>query len=158
MVYASILSGVKYYPNLQRLAGEIAWRSNLVILSKVKEISAKEYYLQAVKEQGWNREELTFQINTQAFERHRLAKKQHNFEKALPQHLAEQADLTMKDIYMLDTLGLTKPVLESEIENRMVSKIKAVMLELGYGFAFIGNQYRIVANNGNEYFIDLLFL
>ncbi len=30
------------------------------------------------------------------------------------------------------------------------------MLGLGYGFAFIGNQYRIVAN-GNEYFIDLLF-
>ncbi len=30
------------------------------------------------------------------------------------------------------------------------------MLELGYGFAFIGNQYRIVANN-NDYYIDLLF-
>jgi hypothetical protein len=38
----------------------------------------------------------------------------------------------------------------------MVAKIKYVMLELGYGFAFMGNQYRIVAN-GNEYFIDLLF-
>ena len=45
---------------------------------------------------------------------------------------------------------------EAELEARMVSKVKDVMLELGYGFAFIGNQYRIVAND-TEYFIDLLF-
>ena len=45
---------------------------------------------------------------------------------------------------------------EAQLEARIVDKIKAVMLELGYGFAFIGNQYRIVANN-KEYFIDLLF-
>lgn len=71
-------------------------------------------------------------------------------------HLAEQADYAMKDIYMLDMLGIDKPVLEAELEGRMVSKIKDVMLELGYGFAFIGNQFRIVANE-KEYFIDLLF-
>jgi len=38
----------------------------------------------------------------------------------------------------------------------MVSKIKDVILELGYGFSFIGNQYRIVTPD-SEYFIDLLF-
>ncbi len=57
---------------------------------------------------------------------------------------------------MLDTLGLTAPALEAEIENRMVNKIKTVMLELGYGFSFIGNQYRVVVDD-SEYFIDLLF-
>ncbi len=57
---------------------------------------------------------------------------------------------------MLDTLGLTPPILESVIENRMVAKIKTVMLELGYAFSFIGNQYRI-ATNCNEYYVDLLF-
>ena len=62
----------------------------------------------------------------------------------------------MKDVYMLDFLGITKPVLEREIESRMVVAIKDVLLELGYGFAFLGNQYRIKANQ-NEYFIDLLF-
>ena len=74
----------------------------------------------------------------------------------LPEHLAEQADGAMKDVYMLDLLGVKEPILEVALENRMVEKIKVVMLELGYGFAFIGNQYRIVAND-NEYFIDLLF-
>jgi len=70
--------------------------------------------------------------------------------------LVEQADQAMKDVYMLDILGVEKPILEAELETHIVSKIKDVMLELGYGFAFIGNQYRIVANN-SEYFIDLLF-
>lgn len=146
----------KDYPFLQRLVAEIPWGQNLVILSKVKDKSIREYYINCVLEQGWTRDVLILQINSQAYERHLLTKKQHNFETALPEHLAEQADRAMKDIYMLDTLGLVKPVLESEIENRMVDKIKTVMLELGYGFAFIGNQHRIVAE-GNEYFIDLLF-
>ncbi|HEX4044423.1 MAG TPA: PDDEXK nuclease domain-containing protein [Gammaproteobacteria bacterium] len=74
------------------------------------------------------------------------SQEQYTFKSALPQHLAEQAERAMKDIYMLDTLGLTPPVLEAEIENRMVNKIKTVMLELGYGFTFIGNQHRIIAN------------
>ena len=128
----------------------------VVILDKVKDITAKQYYLEMVRQQGWTRSILTMQINSNAYERHQLSNKQHNFTETLPQHLAEQASSTMKDIYMLDTLGLTQPVLEAEIENRMVNKIKNVMLELGYGFAFMGNQYRIIAN-GNEYFIDLLF-
>lgn len=107
-------------------------------------------------QQGWTRSTLVMQIDSEAYERHLLSNKQHNFTETLPQHLAVQAHETMKDIYMLDTLGLTPPVLESEIENRMVSRIKNVMLELGYGFSFMGNQYRINAS-GREYFIDLLF-
>jgi len=146
----------KDHPDLQRLVGEIPWGSNIAILSKVKDLNSREYYLKTVKEQGWTRDVLVMQINSQAYEQHLLTEKQHNFEKALPEHLAEQADRTMKDVYMLDMLGLTKPVLEAEIENKMVNKIKTVMLEFGYGFAFIGNQYRIAAK-GNEYFVDLLF-
>jgi len=142
--------------DLQQLVGEIPWGQNLVIMSKVKDKTAREYYLKATLEMGWSRNVLLHQVKSQAYERHRLANKQHNFHKALPEHLAEQADQAMKDVYMLDMLGIEKPILELELEKRMVSKIKDVMMELGYGFAFIGNQYRIVAN-GKEYFIDLLF-
>jgi len=53
-------------------------------------------------------------------------------------------------------LGIEKPVLERELEEAMVREIRKVLLELGYGFAFIGNQYRLQAD-GNDYFIDLLF-
>lgn len=120
-------------PNLQQLVGEIPWGQNLAIMSKVKDLAARRYYLEATLEMGWSR---IHQIKSQAFERHYLADKQHNFQKALPKHLAEQADQAMKDVYMLDMLGVEKPVLEAELEARMVAKIQAVMLELGYGFAF----------------------
>lgn len=144
------------HANLQQLAGEIPWFSNITILSKVKDPAARAYYLRATAEMGWSRAVLLNQIKAKAYERHQLSSKQHNFKKALPVHLAEQADKAMKDVYMLDFLNITKPVLEREMESRMVVAIKDVLLELGYGFAFLGNQYRIKANK-KEYFIDLLF-
>jgi len=144
------------HSNLQQLAGEIPWFSNVTILSKVKDPAAREYYLKATAEMGWSRNVLLNQIKAKAYERHRIIPKQHNFQKVLPAHLAEQADKAMKDVYMLDFLGVTKPVLERAMESRMVVVIKDVLLELGYGFAFLGNQYRIKVNK-KEYMIDLLF-
>jgi len=38
----------------------------------------------------------------------------------------------------------------------MVEKVKRLMLELGYGFCFIGNQYRLSLGE-KDYYIDLLF-
>jgi hypothetical protein len=46
--------------------------------------------------------------------------------------------------------------MERELEKRLVEKIKQFILELGLGFSFIGNQYRLTLGN-NEYFVDLLF-
>ncbi len=80
------------YENLRRLVAEIGWGSNLVIINKVKDIKAREYYLQAVIEMGWTRDVLALQIASQAYERRVLANKTHNFEKALPKHIAEQAE------------------------------------------------------------------
>ncbi|MFV1976329.1 MAG: PDDEXK nuclease domain-containing protein, partial [Candidatus Scalindua sp.] len=74
----------------------------------------------------------------------------------LPAALAEQADHAMKDVYALDFLGITKPVVERELERRLVKHIRDVLLEFGHGFAFIGNQYPIKLEN-EEYFIDLMF-
>ena len=126
-------------PILQQVAAEIPWTQLMVIIDKLDNIDAMRYYMEMSRQQNWSRTTLILQITSQAYERHLLTPKQHNFSDSLPQELAEQADKTMKDVYMLDTLGLTAPVQESEIENRMIAKIKDVMLELGYGFAFMGN-------------------
>lgn len=144
------------HPKLRQLVAEIPWGQNLLIMGKVKDDHARAYYIGATKEGSWTRETLRQQINSNAYQRHALAKKTHNFEKTLPEPLASQADRSMKDVYMLDMLGITEPVVEAEIERRMVEKIKDVILEMGYGFSFIGNQYRIVTPD-SEVFIDLLF-
>ena len=143
-------------PNLLQLVREIPWGQNITIMTKVKDPAARAYYLRMTAEQGWSRNVLLNQIKGQAYERHQLAAKQHNFTATLPEHLAEQADEAMKDVYLLDFLGIAKPVLERELERRMVNRIRDVILEMGYGFAFVGNQYRL-SLEGKDYFIDLLF-
>jgi len=141
-------------PILQQLVGELPWGHNILILS-IKDAKEKEYYLRSSTEMGWARNVLLNQIKADAYQLS-LKKKKHNFEKALPMHLAEQANESLKSVYNLDFLGITMPVLERELEKRIVEKIKHFILELGAGFSFIGNQYRLVLED-EEYFIDLLF-
>lgn len=119
-------------------------------------MAQRQYYLEQTHLFAWSRNVLLHQIKNQAYERHQLADKQHSFAKALPEHLVEQAHEAMKDVYMLDFLGLTGHVLERELESKMVSQIRDVLLELGRGFTFIGNQYRLELNQ-KEYYLDLLF-
>ncbi len=140
---------------LQQLVAEIPWGHNLLIMEKVTDDKEREYYIKFSRDFGWSRNVLLNQIKANAYA-FSLKQKTHNFPKALPAHLAEQADEAIKSVYNLDFLDITKPVLERELEKRLIEKIKHFILELGYGFSFIGNQYRLTLGN-NEYFIDLLF-
>lgn len=66
-------------------------------------------------------------------------KKTHNFELALPEHFAEQADEMLKSRYNLEFLGLARPMKERELEERLISRLQQFILELGYGFCFVGH-------------------
>jgi len=148
--------GYKDKPKLAQLVREIPWGQNIIIMQMVKDIKERQYYICATAEMGWSRNVLLNQIKAGAYQYQKNMPKQHNFPKALPKHLAEQADESIKSVYNLDFLDITKPMIEREIERRLVDKIRRFMLELGKGFCFIGNQYRLMLGN-NEYFVDLLF-
>jgi predicted nuclease of restriction endonuclease-like (RecB) superfamily len=90
------------------------------------------------------------------FQRTVIEKKSHNFPLALPEHLAEQAEEVLKSSYSLEFLGIERAVRERELEDRLTSRLQAFLLELGYGFCFVGRQYRLTLGQ-KEYFIDLLF-
>ena len=62
----------------------------------------------------------------------------------------------MKSAYNLEFLDIHRPVRERELEDRLISRLQSFLLELGYGFCFIGRQHRIALGT-KEYFIDLLF-
>jgi predicted nuclease of restriction endonuclease-like (RecB) superfamily len=141
---------------LLEIAFTIPWGQNLLIMHKIKDNKEKMYYLNATDKLGWSRSVLLNQIKADAYKHHFINPKLSNFDKALPVHLSEQANEAMKSEYNLDFLGITKPILERELENRLVENIRDLLLELGYGFTFIGNQYRLKLNQ-KEYFIDLLF-
>lgn len=79
-----------------------------------------------------------------------------NFARTLPEPQSDLAQQLVKDSYHLDFLALGESFQERELEKALVHHIRDFLLELGVGFAFVGNQYRIEVSN-NEYFIDLLF-
>lgn len=73
--------------------------------------------------------------------------------------MKENSDLAndmMKEPYVFDLIELTEDFKEKELENKMLEKIKNILLELGSGFSFVGNQYKVTIDN-NDFFIDLLF-
>lgn len=149
---------VRYSGNekLRQLVAEIPWGQNLLILTKVKNDSEAQFYLNATREYGWSRNVLLNQIKSQAYHRALSKNKIHNFETALPEYLSEQADEALKSEYNLEFLGLKEGVKERELENKMIEKIREVIMEFGAGFTFLGNQYKIRLGE-KEYFIDLLF-
>jgi hypothetical protein len=51
---------------------------------------------------------------------------------------------------------LSEKAKEKDIKEQLEKHITKFLLELGSGFAFVGNQYKIETEN-KEYYIDLLF-
>ncbi len=141
---------------LPQLVAEIPWGHHRLILDKLTDPAARLYYLRATSQLGWSRNVLLNQIKAGAYERAVKEKKTHNFARALPEHLAEQADEMLKSRYSLEFLGIAQPMKERELENRLIARLQQFILELGYGFCFVGRQYR-VALRRKEYFVDLLF-
>ncbi len=147
-------------PNLAQVVRDfvsmVPWGHHVLMLGRLKSPTEHFWYLRATARFGWSRNVLLNQIKGGAYERAVTEKKTHNFDLALPEHFAEQADEMLKSSYSLDFLGLGKAVKERELEDRLVSRLQAFLLELGYGFCFVGRQHR-VALGKKEYFIDLLF-
>src|SRR5665647_519394 len=142
--------------NLKQLVSEVPWMHNILILQKVKDINARIFYLQSTVGNRYSRAVLLHQIKADAYQNHLLNPTQHNFKIALPIHLQEQTRESIRSVYSLDFLDINKPVTERELEKIMVEKVKRLMMELGYSFCFIGNQYRLTLGK-KDYFIDLLF-
>lgn len=150
------LGGRQVSAFLRQAVAEIPWGQNLHILNKVAEPAARLYYIQATARFGWSRSTLLNQIKAGAYERALLEKKTHNFPLALPEHLANQADEALKSSYSLGFLGVRREIKERELEGRLIERLREFILELGYGFCFVGRQHRLVLGK-KEYFIDLLF-
>jgi predicted nuclease of restriction endonuclease-like (RecB) superfamily len=137
-----------------QVVAQIPWGHNRLIISKVKNTKEALFYANATIENGWSREQLESNIKAKYFQS--KGKAVTNFKNTLPKMQSQLAVETLKNPYNFDFLGLQDDALEKEIENAMVKHITRFLLELGKGFAFVGQQYSIVVSK-NEYFIDLLF-
>jgi len=149
----------RYYQANTKLLQAVAvlpWGHNLLLLDKINSLDAVGFYTNETLQKGWSRDLL---LNAVKMDSYSLAQKQfktHNFDQTLSTAHADYANEVFKSSYNLGFLGITEPVKELELENRLIAKIRAFVLELGKGFSFIGNQYRLEYNN-KEYFVDMLF-
>lgn len=149
----------RYYQQDTKLLQRVAvlpWGHNLLLLDKIQTVEEVGFYANEVLTKGWTRDLLLNAIKMDTYARAAKQLKTHNFDNTLPEASAEYANEVFKSSYNLGFLGITEPVKELELENRLIAKIRAFVLELGKGFSFIGNQYRLEYNH-KEYFVDMLF-
>jgi len=139
--------------NLVPLVREISWSKHISILKKCKNNLERQFYILATKKYGWTKNVLIHQIENKTYEKYLI--NQTNFEQTLPQTIKNQAVLAVKDEYTFDFLNLSEEHSESELERALVQNIRNFLLEIGYQFTFIGNQFKLEVG-GKEYFIDLL--
>ena len=135
---------------------KLPWSHNNLLLDKIKDLKIREWYAEKCLENGWAHSVLDHQIDLQLYERQVIAKKLTNFENKLPATQSELARDVIKDPFVFELEGIKENVIEKDIENAMMERIKNVLLELGKGFSFVGNQYK-VSTGSQDYYIDMLF-
>lgn len=141
---------------VQQAVAQIPWGHNIVLLDKISDSDERIWYIDACQKNGWSRAVLVHQIESSLYQRQVLAEKVSNFEARLPSPTSELAVQTMKDPYVFDFIPFREDMVERDIEEALVRDVTRLLLELGTGFAFLGNQYHLNVG-GDDFYIDLLF-
>ena len=139
---------------VQQVVAQVPWGHNIILMEKIKDKEIRKIYVEAILKNGWGRNMLSVQINNGYHLR--IGTSDNNFENTLPALDSDLVNYTIKDPYIFDFLSLKNEYKEKELEKAMINKIRDVLIELGKGFSFVSNQYKINIG-GQEFFIDLLF-
>jgi predicted nuclease of restriction endonuclease-like (RecB) superfamily len=133
---------------------EIPWGHNVVLVEQVKNLRERLWYAKAAIENGWSRNVLVHWIESDLYQRQ--GKAPTNFERTLPPPQSDLARETLKDPYKFDFLTLAGDAEERALQKGLLEHIQQFLIELGTGFAFVGQQYPLEVG-GEEFYIDLLF-
>jgi predicted nuclease of restriction endonuclease-like (RecB) superfamily len=132
----------------------IPWGHNIVLLFKLSSREVRLWYAQQAAANGWSRSMLEHWIESDLYSRH--GKAVTNFSTALPPVQSDLANEIMRDPYNFDFLELREAAAERELEEGLLTHIRKFLIELGAGFAFVGQQVHLSVD-GEDYYIDLLF-
>ena len=104
---------------VQRSVALLPWSHNMLLLSKGLNDEATLYYAQETITKGWNRDLLLNAIKLNMYETQALARVDNNFDRTLPAEQAQYANEVFNSSYNLGFLGVTSPILELELEDRL---------------------------------------
>ena len=138
-------------PKLRQAVAVLPWWNINKLISKLgDDDEAILYYAEQTVDKQWDRDLMVNAINMGMHTQLPATNISNNFALTLPHAQAAYASEVFKDSYYMGFLGVTEPILELELERRLVEKIKQFLLELGQGFTYIGNQH-VLSYNGKDY-------
>lgn len=138
----------------QQAVAKLHWGHTVMIFSKIKDKTEREFYLQKAKNEAWSRSILEEKIKIDIYANHQNF--QHNFDSVLTTQEVAKYTMQFKDEYDLSFLNLTDHHNEKQLENALVNNITKMLGQFGADFAFMGQQFRLEFDD-KEYFIDILF-
>ena len=141
---------------VQTVSALLTWSHNTCLFDKTKTLEEYMWYAAQTIENGWSLSSLEYHLGTKTYQRQELAEKTANYNAVLPSPQSKLATETLKSPYVFDFIEVRENLIEREIEQGLIANIAKTILELGTGFAFVGNQYRLEVS-GYDYFLDLLF-
>jgi len=135
------------------LVTQLPWTHHMIILGQSKSPEEREFYLVQAVRARWSKRELERQIKSAAFERTVLA----DLKLATPLRvLPADATGVFKDSYLLDFLDLPQRHSEADLQTSLLRNLRQFLMELGDGFAFVGEKVRVQVGN-QDFALDLLF-
>lgn len=149
------------YPIFQTVSGKLSW-SHYCELISIEDAHKRAFYEQESLQSNWSVRELKRQLESSLFERLLLSSGEVNKSKVIELsksgHIVRKPSDLIKDPYVFDFLGIPehKPVLERDLEKKLIRHIEDFLLELGKGFMFVGSQQRITLGN-EHYYVDMVF-
>lgn len=150
----------KAFPIRDALRHELSW-THYRLLLRVDQANARQWYMNEAATQNWSSRALDRQIGTLYYERLLLSEEKGAVvaeADANIQDLKQAPREFVRDPVMLEFLGLpgSGKLLESTLEQALMAKLQAFLLELGKGFAFVARQQRI-STESKDFYIDLVF-
>jgi predicted nuclease of restriction endonuclease-like (RecB) superfamily len=146
------------FPIRSAVRSELQW-THYKLLIRIENKEARDWYVEACIDQNWSTRALQRQINSLYYERLLMSPtKAPVIEEMQEQTQSLAPGDFIKDPYVLEFLGLgDNPAFrESDLEQAIIEKLQAFMLELGKGFAFVARQQRI-STETKDFYIDLVF-
>ena len=141
---------------VQTVSALLTWSHNRHLFDKTTTLDEYLWYATQTIENGWSLSSLEYYINTKTYQRQALGEKAANYNAMLPQPQSNLANETLKNPYVFDFVEQREGIIEREIEQELIANIAKTIMELGTGFAFVGNQYHMEIS-GKDYYLDLLF-
>ena len=138
---------------VKQLVSQIPWGHNIRLIQAVKNHDQRIWYIRKTIENGWSRNVLVHQIESDLYARQGSAPT--NFQHTLPKTQSDLAGQILKDPYNFDFITLSEDAPERELQRSLIEHIRDFMLELGVGFAFVGDNVKLEVGD-EEFYLDLL--